>query len=72
MRSDESKGPAADDRTKLGLCARCRFHRTQRSSRGSAFHRCERAGGDPSFPRYPPMPVVHCRGFEPEEDGREP
>jgi hypothetical protein len=64
MRSDETKTRAEEDRTTPGLCARCQFHRTQRSSRGSVFHRCERAESDPSFARYPPLPVLRCRGFE--------
>lgn len=69
MKPDGSSGQASDDRTRLGLCAHCRFHRTQRSSRGSVFHRCERAESDASFARYPPLPVLRCRGFEPGEDG---
>lgn len=56
------------DRTALGLCAHCRYRREQRSHRGSVFHRCARADSDASFVRYPPLPQLRCRGYEPEED----
>lgn len=26
---------------------------------------CERSRADPSFPRYPNLPVLACRGYEP-------
>jgi hypothetical protein len=47
-----------------GLCATCRHARVIRSDRGSVFIRCERSVTDPSFPRYPPLPVRVCRGYE--------
>jgi hypothetical protein len=28
------------------------------------FYLCRRSADDPSFPRYPRLPVVACRGFE--------
>jgi len=39
------------------------------SARGSKFYLCRRAELDPSFKRYPPLPVRQCSGFE--EDGRQ-
>ena len=56
-----------------GLCARCLHGRTVRGAR-STFWRCDRAATDPGFPRYPTLPVVTCRGFEPGDagPGREP
>jgi len=36
------------------------------SQKGSRFVLCERAKADPAFPRYPPLPVLQCRGFEGE------
>jgi len=30
------------------------------------FWMCERSLADPSFARYPKLPVLRCRGFEPE------
>jgi hypothetical protein len=47
-----------------GLCATCRHRREIRSDRGAVFVFCERSRTDPQFPRYPPLPVVACRGYE--------
>ena len=47
-----------------GLCERCLRGRTVRGAH-SVFWRCERAATDPGFPRYPTLPVLSCRGFEP-------
>jgi hypothetical protein len=51
-------------RSDIGLCARCRHGRAVESARGSTFTLCEKAKTDPAFPKYPRLPVVHCRGFE--------
>jgi hypothetical protein len=53
----------------VGLCERCRCGRTVPGAR-SVFWRCARADTDPSFPRYPTLPVLECRGFDPS--GGEP
>ena len=50
----------------IGLCARCRFLRTQTTRRGALFFRCARADEDGSFVRYPPLPVLECVGHEPD------
>ncbi|MGH8059891.1 MAG: hypothetical protein ACREOH_22080 [Candidatus Entotheonellia bacterium] len=34
--------------------------------RGSVFYRCLRAQTDPSFRKYPPLPVRQCRGYQPQ------
>jgi hypothetical protein len=47
-----------------GLCERCLHGRTVRGAH-SLFWRCERSATDPGFPRYPNLPVLSCRGFEP-------
>jgi hypothetical protein len=52
----------------VGLCATCRFARMQRTARGSVFWRCLRADDDPSFERYPRLPMEECRGYEPAAD----
>src|SRR2546425_5522268 len=41
----------------VGLCATCRWVRTVSNRRGSVFYRCGRADDDPTFPRYPALPV---------------
>ena len=56
----ESRNPRPD----VGLCATCRHAAVIVSDRGSRFYRCERANTDPRFPRYPPLPVVACIGYD--------
>lgn len=50
-----------------GLCGAC-LHRRLLRSRRSTFLRCDLAARDASFPRYPRLPVLDCRGFERESD----
>jgi hypothetical protein len=38
--------------------------------KGSRFFLCERSKHDPRYPRYPPLPVLRCRGYE--EGGEDP
>jgi hypothetical protein len=45
------------------------------SDRGSVFYMCQRSLTDPGFPKYPRLPVVQCRGYEPideNESNRDP
>jgi hypothetical protein len=49
----------------VGLCASCRHAAAHESPRGSVFWRCLRADDDPSYQRYPPLPVQACAGHEP-------
>ena len=48
-----------------GLCDTCRHQRLVSNTRGSTFSLCERSRTDPAFPRYPRLPVLACRGYEP-------
>jgi hypothetical protein len=48
-----------------GLCDACRHQRLVSNTRGSTFSLCERSKTDPSFPKYPRLPVLACRGYEP-------
>lgn len=52
---------------KAGLCDTCLYQYVVRNTRGSTFSRCERSKTDPSFPKYPRLPVQECRGHEPRE-----
>lgn len=52
-----------------GLCARCAHVRVVQSRRGSVFYLCLRSASDPSFPRYPRLPVLACRGYESNASG---
>ena len=52
------------DEAAAGLCATCRYRRIVAGAR-STFYMCERSFTDSRFPRYPPLPVVRCPGYEP-------
>lgn len=47
-----------------GLCNTCVHQQLVPNRRGSVFSLCRRSKTDPSFPRYPRIPVRECRGFE--------
>lgn len=71
---DPKRGPPdyAGANPRVGLCAMCRHVRIVTNRRGSHFYLCRLAESDPTFRRYPPLPVLVCRGFQPTEssDGR--
>lgn len=50
-----------------GLCNTCAHQRVVVSARGSAFSLCRRSATDERFPKYPPLPVVACGGYEPRD-----
>lgn len=56
---------AKTEPTRIGLCADCRHMRRIESARRSTFYRCHRSVTDPSYPKYPRLPVLTCRGYEP-------
>jgi hypothetical protein len=58
----------SDEHARVGLCFTCRYRRVIVSDRGSRFYFCERSITDPRFPKYPPLPVVACVGYEPTPD----
>jgi hypothetical protein len=55
------------EKARVGLCVECRFARVIESERGSVFYFCERSRTDPSFPKYPRLPVLRCTGYVPKE-----
>jgi hypothetical protein len=55
-----------------GLCDSCRHQRLVPNTRGSVFSLCERSREDPDYPRYPPIPVLRCAGFEAEPGPKDP
>jgi hypothetical protein len=63
MRSAQ-KRDRVDENDRIGLCASCRYMRRVESDRGSTFYFCEQSLTDSSFPKYPRLPVVQCRGYE--------
>jgi hypothetical protein len=48
-----------------GLCDRCAHQTLIHNTRGSTFSMSLRSKADPSFPKYPRVPVAACPGFEP-------
>jgi len=48
------------------LCAGCRHARIVSTPR-STFWLCRRSFSDPSFAKYPRLPVLECPGYEPGE-----
>ena len=55
--------------TGFGLCDSCVYQKLIRNTRGSTFSLCRRSKTDPSFPRYPRLPVRECRGYEARPTG---
>ena len=53
---------------RAGLCDGCRHQKVIRNTRGSVFSMCERSKLDAAFPKYPPLPVLECRGFAPRDE----
>jgi hypothetical protein len=49
----------------LGLCAKCIHARLIASAKGSQFLLCQLSQSDPSFPKYPRLPVLSCSGYSP-------
>lgn len=46
-----------------GLCGHCRHSRLVETGR-SVFYLCQRSFTDPSYKKYPPLPVRACPGHE--------
>ena len=49
--------------TQVGLCATCEHSRKVKGAR-TTFWMCQLSATDPSFPQYPRLPVIRCRGYE--------
>jgi hypothetical protein len=56
---------APAERRRVGLCADCAHAQRITSSRDAVFYRCRLADVDADFARYPRLPVVACRGYQP-------
>jgi hypothetical protein len=66
---NEIEARLAAERTRraerFGLCDSCRHQRLVRSGRGSLFTMCLLSKSDPTFPKYPRVPVTACDGHDP-------
>jgi hypothetical protein len=49
---------------RIGLCASCRLAQVVASSKGATFYLCTLSATDPSFRRYPALPVRACTGYQ--------
>ena len=59
-------GPIKESRSPdPGLCAGCRHRKENRNDRGSVFLYCRKSETDKRFPKYPPLPVLACPGYDP-------
>jgi hypothetical protein len=52
-----------DENSRFGLCADCLYSRVVDSSKGSQFLLCQLSQSDPSFHKYPRLPVLACTGY---------
>jgi hypothetical protein len=59
-----SSNPASPLRPQVGLCDSCAHQQEVRNTRGSVFSLCLLSRSDPAYPRYPPLPVLECDGYE--------
>src|SRR5574340_892962 len=57
-------GSVKDEKDTVGLCATCAHARQIISDRGATFYQCGLSATDASFPKYPRLPVLACRGYE--------
>ena len=51
------------DRARAGLCETCAHLRLVSSARGAVFYLCEYSKRDPSYPKYPAIPVLSCAAY---------
>lgn len=68
---DDRRGSGQARSVRAGLCERC-AHAQIVTGRSSRFYLCRLSVSDPRFPRYPPLPVVECAGFQPANPNRQP
>jgi hypothetical protein len=61
--ADQTKEDTKDERRRTGLCFDCLHAQRIQSARGSTFYRCKLSDTDPSFAKYPRLPVLHCAGY---------
>jgi hypothetical protein len=54
---------SAPSSAREGLCASCQHARRVVNDRGSVFVRCAYSAVDPSFAKYPRLPVLACPAY---------
>ena len=61
--------PAGSAEMGAGLCPTCRHRRLVGNRKGSLFTLCRLSEEDRRYPRYPPLPVLRCDGYEERAEG---
>jgi hypothetical protein len=61
--ADETRDETRRELQRVGLCLDCLHAQRIQSDRGSTFYRCKLSDTDPSFPKYPRLPVLQCAGY---------
>jgi hypothetical protein len=51
------------DASRIGLCWNCEYARHVEAKESSVYFLCERSLTDPTFPKYPRLPVLRCWGY---------
>jgi len=64
--ADVTEAAKKDETRRIGLCFDCLHSQRIQSERGSTFYRCKLSDSDPTFAKYPPLPVVSCAGYIPK------
>lgn len=59
-----SREKSKTEKERVGLCLDCVFMRRMESDRGSTFYLCQLSATDPTFPKYPRLPVIRCSGYK--------
>lgn len=57
------------EEARIGLCFDCVHARRIQSDRDSMFYLCELSTCDPTYSKYPPLPVIRCPGYEQNRPG---
>ena len=70
MDPDNQLAKSVTTPAEVGLCGDCQWSRLIQSAKGSRFFYCRRSETDPEYPKYPPLPVRECRGYQPGQDQR--
>lgn len=53
---------------RFGLCDTCANAKLIRNTRGSVFLMCELSKSEAGYPKYPPVPIIHCEGYRKPDD----
>jgi len=61
------KAEVHSEASRAGLCLHCLYGRSVAGKNEVTYYLCERSFTDPSFRKYPALPVLRCSGYSPAE-----